>query len=77
MKLLAKCVLFFAVIALLVLINRPEPFLNPTGCAAYTGFNNIICNNRWVLVVLICVLYIAIRLAIEYSNQSYTRDYFT
>ena len=43
MKLFAKYVLFFAVIALVLLTNRPEPFLNPTGCDSYTGINNIIC----------------------------------
>ncbi len=77
MKLLAKYILFFAVIALVVMINRPEPFLNPTGCDVYTGFNNIICNNRWLLVLVIIILYIVIRLAVEYSNQSYARQYYT
>ena len=45
MKLLAKYVLFFAVVALVVFVNRPEPFLNPTGCASYTGINNTVCNH--------------------------------
>jgi hypothetical protein len=45
MKLVANYVLFFAVIALVVLINRPEPFLNPTGCDAYTGFNHTVCKH--------------------------------
>jgi hypothetical protein len=43
MKVLAKYVLFFAVIVLVVLINRPEPFLNPTGCDVYTGINHTVC----------------------------------
>ena len=77
MKVLVKYVLFFAVIALVVLINRPEPFLNPTGCDAYTGFNNVICNNRWLLVVVFIFLYITIRLAVEYSNKSYAAQYYT
>ena len=45
MKVFAKCLLFFAVIALVVLINRPEPFLNPTGCDSYTGFNHTVCTH--------------------------------
>ena len=77
MKVLAKYVLFFAVIVLVVLINRPEPFLNPTGCDVYTGFNNVICNHRWLLVLVFIILYIIIRLAIEYSNKSYATQYST
>ena len=76
MKLLAKCILFFAVIALVVLINRPETFVNPTGCDVFTGFNNIICNNRWLLVVVIIILYIGIRLASEYYVEKYVRPYY-
>jgi hypothetical protein len=45
MKLVAKYVLFFAVVALAVFANRPEPFLNPTGCASYTGFNHTVCTH--------------------------------
>jgi hypothetical protein len=77
MKVLAKYVLFFAIIALVVFANRPEPFINPTGCDVYTGFNNVICNNRWLLVLVIGILYIVIRLAVEYSNKSYATQYYT
>ena len=77
MKVFAKYVLLFAVIVLIVFANRPEPFLNPTGCDAYTGFNNIICKYRWWLVVVFIILYIGIRLAVEYSNKSYATQYYS
>ena len=71
MKLLAKGVLFFAVIALVVLINRPEPFLNPTGCEAYTGINNTVCKHPILIgsVTLFILLIIAIPINIYVSRM--------
>jgi preprotein translocase subunit SecG len=77
MKLFAKCVLFVAVIALVVLINRPEPFQNSAGCDVYTGVTNFICKYGWLLAFLFFVLYVVIRLTVEYSNKSYARQYYT
>jgi preprotein translocase subunit SecG len=77
MKLFVKCVLFFAIIALVVSINRPEPFMNSTGCDVYTGATNFICKYGWLLAFLFFVLYVAIRLGVEYSNKSYARQYYT